>query len=95
MVVLHRQFGHNRRSTFRLPAHLFRRALIPEMKRIDRSSNWATNQIYLAHFALTDVLANRFYAHERFARGAAGLAGSTSPPFQVWLQDWKGRADRR
>jgi len=67
----------------------FRRALIPEMKRIDRSSNWATNQIYLAHFALTDVLANRFYAHERFARGAAGLAGSTSPPFQVWLQDWK------
>lgn len=67
----------------------FRRALVPEKKRIDRSSKWATNQIFLAHFALTDVSANKFYYNERFARGATGLAGSTSPPFQVWLQDWK------
>lgn len=67
----------------------FRRALIPEKKRLDRSSKWATDQLYLAHFALTDVSANKFYYNERFARGAAGLAGSHSPPYQVWLHDWK------
>jgi predicted secreted hydrolase len=43
----------------------------------------------MAHFALTDVSANKFYYKERFARGAAGLAGANSPPFQVWLYDWK------
>lgn len=67
----------------------FRRALIPPTERTNRSSAWATDQIYLAHFALTDVSANKFHAYERFARGAAGLAGATSPPFKVWLHDWK------
>jgi predicted secreted hydrolase len=67
----------------------FRRALIPETERRDRESSWATNQVYLAHFALTDVGTKNFYAFERFARGAVGLAGSISPPFQVWLHDWK------
>jgi predicted secreted hydrolase len=58
----------------------FRRALIPETKRLDRTSEWATDQLYLAHFALTDVSANKFYYNERFARGAAGLAGFTPTP---------------
>lgn len=67
----------------------FRRALVPPEKRAIRTSSWATDQIYMAHFALTDVSANKFYYKERFARGAAGLAGANSPPFQVWLYDWK------
>jgi predicted secreted hydrolase len=67
----------------------FRRALAPEGNRPERSSAWATDQIYLAHFALTDIVPNDFHAHERFARGAAGLAGASSPPYKVWLHDWK------
>lgn len=67
----------------------FRRALRPEEEWPERSSKWAANQVYLAHFALSDVSPGRFYANERFARGAAGLSGADSPPFEVWLQDWK------
>jgi predicted secreted hydrolase len=49
----------------------------------------ASNQVYFAHFAVTDVERGQHVALERFARGAAGLAGATSEPFAVWLEDWK------
>lgn len=68
----------------------FRRAVRPVVERLDRSSDWATEQVYMAHFALTDVNGRAFYANERFERGAAGLAGAQGEPFyRVWLRDWQ------
>lgn len=64
----------------------FRRAITPTAT--SRSSDWATNQIYFAHFALTDAKNNTHTATERFSRGAAGLAGATGNPFRVWLETW-------
>ena len=55
---------------------------------VERRSAWATNQAYMGHFALTDVDAETFSAHERFARGALGLAGAEAEPLRVWLEDW-------
>lgn len=56
-------------------------------------SAWATNQVYMGHFAVTDPEGGRFHAHERFARGALGLAGAASPALgerpRVWLEDWE------
>ena len=75
-----RQFGFE--LTF------FRRALASPDELVPRSSDWATSQVYLAHFTLTDVTANQFHAFERYERGAAGLAGAQPDPYQVWLQDW-------
>ena len=66
----------------------FRRALLPPAQRQDRLSNWATDQVYMAHFALTDVAGRGYRAFERFARAAAGLAGGQAAPYQVWLEDW-------
>ncbi|MBN1177744.1 MAG: carotenoid 1,2-hydratase [Anaerolineae bacterium] len=66
----------------------FRRALVPPAARQARASAWAADQVYLAHFALTDVAAGEHQAFERFTRGAAGLAGAQSPPYRVWLEDW-------
>ena len=65
---------------------LFRNAISPDS--VKRASNWASNQIYMGHFALTDVANKKFYAYERFSRGAAELAGAQSQPFRVWLEDW-------
>ena len=53
-----------------------------------RASDCAASNIYMAHFALTDVANQKFYAFERFSRGAAGLAGAQGQPFRVWLEDW-------
>jgi predicted secreted hydrolase len=66
----------------------FRRALVPPAQRQDRPSNWATDQVYMGHFALIDVAGGRYQALERFARGAVGLAGAQAEPYHVWLEDW-------
>jgi predicted secreted hydrolase len=65
----------------------FRRAISP--LQVARASDWATNQIYFAHFAITDVKNNTHQATERFSRGAAGLAGATGNPYRVWLENWQ------
>jgi predicted secreted hydrolase len=64
----------------------FRFALTP--RRGDRESPWGANQAWMAHLALTDGSERRFVAAERFSRGALGLAGSTSAPFSLHLEDW-------
>jgi predicted secreted hydrolase len=66
---------------------LFRSALTPTPE--ERESTWAANQVYMAHLALTDVESERFYAFQRFSRGAAGLAGAQADPLRLWLEDWR------
>ncbi len=69
----------------------FRQALAPQAQT--RSSSWATRQLYLAHFALTDVEADVFHSFERLSRGAAGLAGAGgNRPFRVWVEDWSAES---
>ena len=75
-----REFGYQ--LTF------FRRALTPPGERPLADSEWRTNQIYLAHFTISDIQEGGFYPHERFSRGAAGLAGAQADPYRVWLEDW-------
>ncbi len=57
-------------------------------EEFDRSSEWAANQMYTAHFALTDVENDRFHSFERYGRDALRLAGAAGSPFRVWLEDW-------
>jgi predicted secreted hydrolase len=64
----------------------FRSALRPGPTAV--SSGWATNQAFMAHFAVSDLGRQRFYAFERFDRGAMGLAGARAEPFQVHVGDW-------
>ncbi|MEF3274689.1 MAG: carotenoid 1,2-hydratase [Chloroflexus sp.] len=73
-----------RRFGFQLT--FFRRSLTPNP--LPRESAWAASEIYMAHFALSDIDGGRFYAFERFSRAAAGLAGASGDPFRVFLHDW-------
>ncbi|NET62544.1 MAG: hypothetical protein F6K47_42545 [Symploca sp. SIO2E6] len=69
---------------------IFRRALTPSTATVakEQSSNWRSNQVYFAHFTISDVEKQSFYPAERFSRGAAGLAGAQGSPYRVWLEDW-------
>ena len=67
----------------------FRRGLIPPEDWAQRDSVWGSNQVYMGHFAISDIAAQKHYNFERFSRGAAGLAGSQAEPFQVWLDNWE------
>lgn len=49
----------------------------------------ATNQVYFAHLAVTDVARDTHRFAERWARGAGGLAGARGDTFAVWLEDWR------
>jgi len=53
-----------------------------------RDSKWATSEAWMAHLALSDGATGTHRGVERFARGAAGLAGATVEPLRVWLEDW-------
>ncbi|MDO9085959.1 MAG: lipocalin-like domain-containing protein [Anaerolineaceae bacterium] len=67
----------------------FRRAITDEVE-INRESEWSTNQIYMAHFAITDTKNNNHYVEDQISRGAAGLAGTKIDPwFSIWLKDWE------
>lgn len=71
---------------------VFRRAILPEA--IETTSEWRTNQVYMAHFTVSDVAAERFYQAQRFSRGGAELAGATAEPlYRVWLEDWSVMAE--
>lgn len=66
----------------------FRISLTPPENIVTRASAWAGNQVWMAHFALTDIESERFFAFDRFQRGALGLAGAQASPWRVWLDDW-------
>jgi predicted secreted hydrolase len=88
--VGHLETEGDRRFGYQLT--FFRQALAPEADP-GRTSRWATRDIYMAHFALTDVDGARFHSAERFARAAADLAGAKLHPFTVWTEDWSARAE--
>jgi predicted secreted hydrolase len=66
---------------------LFRRGLTPGFPH-PNGSKWRSNQVYFAHFTISDIHNQDFYPVERFSRGAAGLAGAQASPYRLWLNDW-------
>jgi predicted secreted hydrolase len=72
----------------------FRWALAPPpADAAEPASAWRTREIYLAHFAITDVARARFRYAQRLSRAALGLAGAQGAPLRVWIDDWSLRGD--
>jgi predicted secreted hydrolase len=51
-------------------------------------SKWRGNQLYPAHFALTDENGQRFYHYEKFARAALGEGSASTQKLDVRVDDW-------
>lgn len=66
----------------------FRQAISPTVAAESTPSSWRTNQIYSAHFTVSDIAGEGFYVDEQFSRNAIGLAGAAATPYRVWLNDW-------
>jgi len=71
----------------------FRFALTPTAPDADSGSAWSTNQVYMAHLAVTDTRRRQFVAEERLARAALGLAGARSDPLAIWVESWRLEGD--
>lgn len=68
----------------------FRFALTANQQKT--ASKWRDKQMYMAHFALTNVADKQFYFAERFSRAGNHLAGAKTEKYHVWLHDWKAEA---
>jgi len=53
------------------------------------------SELYMAHFALSDIAAKKFTFRERINRGYNDKAGATTNRFLVWNEDWKVEGDDR
>ena len=78
------QSADGRRFGYQLT--FFKTALTPGT--VSRESAWGTNQVFMAHFAVTDVAGKRFRFAERFSRATLGLAGAGGVPLAIRLEDW-------
>ena len=87
----HLDSGDGERFGFELT--FFRYALAPPSPPGAEVSQWRANQVYVAHFAITDVSRRQFHFAERRERDALQLAGARSEPLRVWLQDWTLESD--
>ena len=59
----------------------------------EAASRWRARQIYMAHFAITDVARQQFRFAQKLSRAALGLAGAQAPPLRVWIDDWSLASD--
>jgi len=47
------------------------------------------SDLYMAHFALSDIAAKKFHFRERINRGYEDKAGAATDRYFVWNEDWK------
>ena len=66
---------------------IFRFLLTPSVQR-QQASRWQSDQVYIGHFAISDVGNEQFHVAQRFSRGGMGLTGARAEPFRVWVEDW-------
>ena len=75
-------------ATFGFELTVFRLALRPPDPAAAPQSAWAARQLYVAHFAISDVERGGFFSSTRYARDALGLAGAAAQPFALQVADW-------
>ena len=67
----------------------FRYGYRPPGSRQPVSSRFVMDDVKFAHFALTDVAADRFHFDSRVSRGAYGEAGFGDSTRLAWIGDWE------
>ncbi len=55
------------------------------------SGPWDIRDVYLGHFAISDIAKKKFQYAERISRSGPGLAGASTENLHVWLLDWSAR----
>ncbi|MFK7957025.1 MAG: lipocalin-like domain-containing protein [Lysobacterales bacterium] len=73
----------------------FRQALTPQepatepLAKGDQTPSWAASQLFLAHFAISDLDRGTFYHAQRLTRGSAGQGEAAEGQMAVRVEDWQ------
>jgi len=69
----------------------FRRGM-PRDQTKTLPSQWAVTQLYLAHFAVSDLSKGRFHFSEKISRAGLGKAGAARDRLHVWIDRWSAES---
>ncbi len=69
----------------------FRRGMPPDQIKT-LPSKWSLGQLYLAHFALTDLGKQQFHYAEKISRAGLGKAGADANHLRVWIDEWRAES---
>jgi predicted secreted hydrolase len=61
----------------------------------DNPSRWAVRDLFLAHFAISDIEQQSFRSFERINRSGIGWAGADTTAYRVWNEEWEAKLDVR
>jgi len=66
-----------------------------EGSSLHKDNAWSVQDVYLAHFALTDVGKNRFWYIDRTSRTGPGLAHADTQRMEVHVLNWSARMNNK
>lgn len=69
----------------------FRRGM-PREQLKTLPSQWAVSQLYLAHFAVSDLSKKQFHYAEKISRAGLGKAGAEADRLHVWIDRWSAES---
>jgi len=69
----------------------FRRASPPDQVKT-LPSKWSITQLYLAHFAVSDLDKKQFHYAEKISRAGLGKAGAESGRLRTWIDRWSAES---
>ncbi|MEY4706173.1 MAG: hypothetical protein RL042_2378 [Nitrospirota bacterium] len=69
----------------------FRRG-IPKDQVNTLPSQWTISQLYLAHFAVSDLSKGQFHYAEKISRAGLGKAGADHDRLHVWIDRWSAES---
>ena len=69
----------------------FRRGM-PREQTNTLPSQWDVTQLYLAHFAVSDLSKGRFRYAEKISRAGLGKAGAADDRLHVWIDRWSAES---
>jgi predicted secreted hydrolase len=60
-------------------------------RSVEHNAVWFPADVFVAHFAITDIANRRFYHTERVNRSGPGLAGANEERALIWNGNWSAR----
>lgn len=55
-------------------------------------SKWVADQLYMGHLAISDIDGKKHISREKMGRNALEMAGVSTKPVRIWLENWKMEA---
>lgn len=59
----------------------------------DNPSQWTVHQLYMAHFAISDLNRRQFHFFEKVNREGPGIAGAQTDSLHCWNENWSAQLD--